>query len=190
MKKFITLFFMSTLCINLNAQTPTDSIGLYAIHDGKATRIEKLTHSAIKGSGGLASMATFGMAKMKSKLEFKGETSNHQFVGTATLRVYFGKPSPQQITELYMFTPTNSIKNFEVARFQVKKGKRLLTGVSVSLLGSRVGVPSSDEVQVETKEIREGVFEIIIKGEPGEYCLMNNSNGTGGFGGVFDFTIK
>ena len=45
-------------------------------------------------------------------------------------------------------------------------------------------------MQVETKEIRNGVYDISVKGKPGEYCLMFTANGTGGFGGVFDFTIK
>lgn len=108
----------------------------------------------------------------------------------ATLRMYFGNPSPQQMMNLYMFTPTYSIKNFDVARFDVKKGKRFLTGVTASITGSSVGVASAEDIQIETKELRSGVYDVTIKGKPGEYCLMFTANGTGGFGGVFDFTIK
>jgi hypothetical protein len=189
--KIILATLASTLVFgSVNAQTPTDSVGLFAIHNDVATRIDKITHTGIKGSGGLASMATFGVAKIKSKLEFKGATSEHQFEGMATLRMYFGNPSPQQMMNLYMFTPTYSTKNFDVARFDIKKGKRLLTGVTASITGSSVGVASAEDIQIETKELRSGVYDVTIKGKPGEYCLMFTANGTGGFGGVFDFTIK
>ena len=190
MKKFFAALISTLAFSSVNAQTPTDSVGLFAIHDGVVSRIDKITHTGIKGSGGLASMATFGVAKIKSKLEFKGDTSEHQFEGTATLRMYFGNPSPQQMMNLYMFTPTYSIKNFDVAQFDVKKGKRLLTGVTASITGSSVGVASAENIQIETKELRSGVYDITIKGKPGEYCLMFTANGTGGFGGVFDFTIR
>ena len=182
---------MTLALICINAQTPKDSVGLFAIHDGVASRIEKITHTGIKGSGGLASMATLGVAKIKSKLEFKGETSKHQFEGTATLRMYFGNPSVQQMVNLFMFTPAYSINNFDVARFDVKKGKRMLTGVTASITtGYSVGVESAEDIQIETTELRNGVYDITIKGKPGEYCLMFTANGAGGFGGVFDFTIK
>lgn len=186
----LAILILSTVICGINAQTTADSVGLFAIHNDQAVRIEKITHTRIKGSGGLASMATFGVAKIKSKLEFKGATSEHQFEGAATLRIYFGNPSPQQMVNLYMFTPAYSIKNFDVARFDVKKGKRLLTGVSASIIGSSVGVSAADDLHIETLEIRQGVYDIIVKGKPGEYCLMFNANGTSGFGGVFDFTIK
>lgn len=190
MKKIFAALVMTLLMGTVKAQMSTDSVGLFAIHGEKATRIDKITHNGIKGSGSLASLATLGVAKIKSKLEFKGETSEHQFEGTAALRMYFGNPSPQQMVNLYMFTPSYNIKNFDVARFDVKKGKRLLTGIKVSITGSHLGVESANDMQVETKEIRNGVYDISVKGKPGEYCLMFTANGTGGFGGVFDFTIK
>lgn len=77
---FVTLVMTTVLGIE-NAQVPADSVGLFAIQNGKATRINKITHTSIKGSGGLTSAVTFGMAKIKSKLEFKGATSEHQFEG-------------------------------------------------------------------------------------------------------------
>lgn len=190
MKIFFAALVITLLTGSAKAQTSPDSVGVFAIHGEKATRIDKITHTGIKGSGGLASVATFGVAKIKSKLEFKGETSEHRFEETATLRIYFGNPSPQQMVNLYMFTPAYNIKNFDVARFDVKKGKRLLTGVKASIAGAHVGVESAEGLQVETKEIRNGVYDISVKGKPGEYCLMFTANGTGGFGGVFDFTIK
>lgn len=190
MKKFLFSLACTASTLCLEAQTSIDSVGIFAIHEDQATRIEKITHQSIKGSGGLASMATFGVAKIKSKLEFKGATSPHQFEGIATMRIYFGQPSPQQMMNLYMFMPNYSISNFDIARFEVKKNKRLLTGISSSITGSKVGVSTPDDLEIVTEEVRSGVYNITVKGKPGEYCVMFNANGTGGFGGVFDFTIR
>lgn len=66
----------------------------------------------------------------------------------------------------------------------------MLTGVTASITGSKVDVSAADDLQVETAEVRTGVYDVTVKGKPGEYCLMFTANGTGGFGGVFDFTIK
>ena len=175
---------------NVQSQTPADSVGVWAVNSGSFSRIDKITQQGVKGSGGLASAATFGVAKIKAKLEFKGETSEHPFSGAALLRLYFGNPPLEQMTNLYMFTPAYSVKNFDVARFEVKKGKRYLTGISASIAGSSVGVSSADDLQIDIKEVRAGVYNIKVSGKPGEYCLMLTVNGAGGFGGVFDFTIK
>ena len=48
----------------------------------------------------------------------------------------------------------------------------------------------AEDMEIENKEIRSGVYDLIVKGKPGEYCVMFTANGSGGFGGVFDFTIK
>ncbi len=190
MKRFVFSFVALFISVYAICQIPADSVGVWAISDNSLSRIDRITHRSVKGSGGLASMATLGISKIKAKLEFKGATSEHAFSNTASLRVYFGNPPLQQMQNLYMFTPAYSIKNIEVARFEVKKGKRLLTGVSASLLGSSIGVSSADDMLIEVKEVRACVYDITISGKPGEYCLMSNANGTGGFGGVFDFTIK
>lgn len=192
MKKMVLLFaiLVSSAIANGQNSIPADSVGVWAVDGNTLTRVNKITHRGIKGNGGLATVATFGIAKTKAKLEFNGQSSEHVFNGTATLRIYFGNPPMQQMTNLFMFTPAYSIKNFEVARFDVKKGKRYLTGFSVSLFGSSSGVSASDDVQIQTNEIRPGVYDIAVSGKSGEYCLMFTANGTGGFGGVFDFTIK
>lgn len=188
MKRFAILL-LAIIPLFIYAQTPTDSVGLFAVYDTGLVRVEKITHSKVKGSGGLGSALTMGVAKIKAKLEFSGITSNTKFNGMAKFRFYFGNPPIEQIQNLYMFNATYSIKNFDVAKFEVKKGNRLLTGVSSSIMGSTVGVSSAD-VQINTTEIKKGIYEVCITGEPGEYCIMFTANGTGGFGGVFDFTIK
>lgn len=187
---FVLCLMVAFISVNAQSQTPADSVGVWAVNGGSYSRIDKITQQGVKGSGGLVSAATFGLAKTKAKLEFKGETSEHPFSDTALLRLYFGNPPLEQMTNLYMFTPAYSVKNFDVARFDVKKGKRYLTGISASITGSAVGVSSADDLQINIKEIRAGVYDIKVSGKPGEYCLMFTANGVGGFGGVFDFTIK
>lgn len=188
MKKGVLL--TALLAISFNAFAQSDSIGVFAVNDGAISRIEKLTHSSIKGSGGVGSALSFGIAKVKSKLEFKGKTSEHVFDGSATLRLYFGTPPMEQMQNLFMFTASYGIKDFGIAKFEVKKGKRYLTGISISSFGSSLGVEESDDIKVVTKEIRKGVYELSISGKPGEYCLMFNASGMGGFSGVFDFTLN
>lgn len=188
MRKFLATCALSILSVCTYAQN--DTLGVFAMHGNEMVRMEKITHQAVKGSGGLASMASFGLAKIKAKLEFKDATSPNQFEGAATLRLYFGKGTTEEMIKNYMFTSAYSIKDFSVAQFEVKKGKRMLTGVSSSLMGSSVGVAEAEDLNITTKEIRSGVYDITVSGKPGEYCLMFTANGTGGFGGVFDFTIK
>lgn len=183
-----TLFLISP--IMANGQIPTDSVGIFALMDNQAIRMNKITHRAIKGSGGLASMATFGVAKIKSKLQFKGNTSPNHFKGKAKFRMYFGTPATADIVNLYQFTTAYSAKDFEIARFDVKKNTRLLTGVTASLFGSSVGVSGADDINVVVKELQPKVYEIEITGKPGEYCFMFTANGTNGFGGVYDFTLE
>lgn len=188
MKRLLFLVFFCS-CLILRAQVPQDSVGIFAIENGTPVRMNKICYSSIKGSGGLASAFSFGLAKVKAKYEYKGSTSNHKFEGEANFRLYFGMPRPEHIANLYMFTSQYSIENFEVAKFEVKKKKRLLTGVSVSILGSSYGVSGDDELVITQKEVRPGVFDLNIKGKPGEYCIIFTSNGTGAYNGVFDFTI-
>lgn len=189
--KYVLVILVMLVSMVAKAQTDTDSVGAYAVLGDNVVQMKRITHTAIKGSGGLAAAATFGVAKVKAKLEFKGNTSQHQFEDKAVIRLYFGNAAPQDMANLYMFSPaTYSIDNFDVARFEVKKGKRLLTGVSASILGSKLGVDIDESLTIETVELRPNVYEITIQGEPGEYCIMSTANGTGGFGGVFDFTIK
>lgn len=172
------------------AQTESDTIGLFAIHGDEYVRMDKITYRKIKGTGGLGSMLSMGLAKVKAKMEFDKATSDNVFDGTAHFRFYFGNPPLNDVQNLYMFSPNFSIKDFDVARFEQKKKSRLLTGVTASILGTSVGVASADDISISTKEIRKGVYDVDVSGQPGEYCIMFVGNGTNGFGGVFDFTIK
>ena len=182
MRKIITLIVLLS-CLSSSAQVQSDSIGIFAVHDGQHVRMERITHQMIKTSG-------FALTGMRSKLEFKGATSPNQFKGSARFMMYFGQPPADQMVNLYQFTAAYSPRNFEVARFEVKKKVRRLTGISVSILGSTVGVESDDSLSVEVTELRKNVYVVDVTGSPGEYCFMFSANGSGGFGGVYDFTIE
>ena len=182
--------FLTFLCLSSFEQVPQDSVGIFAIENGKYVRMNKICYSKIKTSGGLGAAFSFGLAKVKAKYEYKGNTSIHKFKGLAKFRIYFGIPRPEHATNLYMFTTPYSIENFEVAKFEVKKNKRLLTGVTVSILGSSVGVSGEEGLIINNKEISPGVYDFTVQGRPGEYCVIFTSNGTGAYNGVFDFTIE
>jgi len=188
MKKLI--FFVALCSLVAKSFAQTDSIGVYAIHGNTITSVEKLTHRSIKSGNGMAMAFSFGIAKIKTRLEYNGETSNEHFTHTATLRIYFGNPQIDQIQNYYMFTPDRSIKNFEVAKFEMKNKRRYLVAGTVSPYASTLGVASTKDVEVSTTRIRDGVYGLTITGKPGEYCLMYSADGRAGFGGVFDFTLE
>lgn len=187
MKKFILTFILLALSVSLYSQT--DTLGIYAVYADGMSKIDRINSQSVKANG-LASAFTMGLAKSKAKFVFNGETSEHQFTGKAKLRIYFGNVPPEQAAANYMFTLGYSAKDFAVGRFEVKKKKRMLTGVSASILGTSIGAEAAEDVNITTNKIREGVYELTVEGNPGEYCMMFTAVGVSGFTGVFDFTIK
>jgi len=179
MKKIIAFVFgaLFTIC----AQAQTDSIGVYVVHNNAVSRVEAINYNQTKISGGL---------KGKAKLVFDNATSANRVSSPAAFRLYFGTPSPYDVAKYYMFTPSYSAKDFSVGKFEVKKGKRYLTTAVVSIIGSKVGADKAKDINIEYKQLRNNVCEIIITGPAGEYCIMPITNGVGGYTGVFDFTIE
>ncbi|WP_294610959.1 hypothetical protein [uncultured Bacteroides sp.] len=178
--KTIAIFIVALLAA-ISAKAQTDSIGVFSVRNGVTNRIEVLNYNQTKISGGFRS---------KAKLVFEGATSANRFNGSATFRLYFGTPSPYDAAKYYMFTPSYSAKDFNVGRFDVKKGNRYLTTVSVSIIGSKLGAGKAKDVNVEYKQLRNNVYEITVTGPAGEYCIMSVRNGVAGYTGVFDFTIE
>lgn len=89
-----------------------------------------------------------------------------------------------------MFAPMYSVNDFGIAQFEVKKDKRYLVTVKIKPFGtSSTGVKESNRVKATTKELEKGVYIMEITAEPGEYCIIFNSMGTGGYSGTFDFGI-
>lgn len=128
--------------------------------------------------------------KIKSKVVFNGAASQNRFAGSATFRLYFGTPSPYDAAKYFMFTPFYSVKDFSVGRFEAKKENRYLTTVTVSIVGSKVGVNTAKGVNVEYRQLRDNVYEVTVTGPAGEYCIMPVLNGTSGYAGVFDFALE
>lgn len=184
MKK-IALFILGlmALLVSAKAQTQTDSLGVYALCGSSFEKIDVLNYQQTKVSSSII--------RGKAKLAFAGSTSSHHFKNTATFRLYFGVPSPYEAAKYYMFTSAYSAKDFGVGKFKVKKDMRYLTAAMVSIIGhSSIGAEKDKDVKVETKKIRNNVYEITVTAPAGEYCIMPVINGIGGYAGVFDFTIE
>lgn len=179
MKKFIVTAALSTFCACAYAQT--DSIGIYKVDNAGISRVEAARPAQTKISG---------VFKTKAKVVFNGSSSQNRFKGSATFRLYFGMPSPYDAAKYFMFTPSYSVKDFSVGKFEVKKENRYLTTASVSIVGSKIGVSAAKEVSVEYRQLRDNVYEITITGPAGEYCIMPVLNGTSGYVGVFDFALE
>lgn len=179
MKKFIIIAALSAFYACAYAQT--DSIGIYKVDNAGISRVEAARPALTKISG---------VFKTKAKVVFNGSSSQNRFKGSATFRLYFGIPSPYDAAKYFMFTPSYSVKDFSVGKFEVKKDNRYLTTASVSIVGSKIGVTAAKDVSVEYRQLRDNVYEITITGPAGEYCIMPVLNGTAGYVGVFDFALE
>ena len=179
MKKFIVTAALSIFCACAYAQT--DSIGIYKVDNAGISRVEAARPALTKISG---------VFKTKAKVVFNGSSSQNRFKGSATFRLYFGIPSPYDAAKYFMFTPSHSVKDFIVGKFEVKKENRYLTTASVSIVGSKIGVSAAKDVSVEYRQLRDNVYEITVTGPAGEYCIMPVLNGTAGYAGVFDFALE
>ena len=179
MKKFIVTAALSIFCVCAYAQT--DSIGIYKVDNAGISRIEAARPAQTKISGVL---------KSKAKVVFNGSSSQNRFKSSATFRLYFGTPSPYDAAKYFMFTPSHSVKDFSVGKFEVKKGVRYLTTATISIAGSTIGASEAKDVEVSSIKLRDNVYEITVTGPAGEYCIMPVLNGTAGYAGVFDFALE
>lgn len=183
MKKAFIIIALCVCALQLSAQTPSDSVGVYTVNADGINPMELINYKNTKISRGFMSA--------KAKLEFDGATSPNHFKGTAKFRIYFGQPSPNDMVRLYMFMPNYSIKDFGVGQFEVKKKNRLLTTANMSVFsGGNAGAKQTENLSYEVIEVRPGVYDVIVTGKPGEYCIMHTFRGSAGYGGVFDFTIE
>ncbi len=170
------------LLIAASAIAQTDSIGIYSVRGSSVQRMDILRYSQTKISG--------GMLNKKAKLEFTGPASENRFIASATFRMYFATPSPHEVVNYFMFTPSYTVKDFGVGRFEIKKGNRYLTTAKISVFNSTLGASKVEDIKIDTRQIRNGVYEITVSGPVGEYCIMPIINGAGGYSGVFDFAIE
>ncbi len=206
MKKYSLLVFMLITFNLMNAQvldqqqisniakaytTAGDTVGIFVIMNGNKELMLSIKFTGMKANA-LGTALTYGIAKTKIKVEFAGITSPYIFSdGKAQFRFYFGMVPANKIMKLYMFSNSYSIRDFSVSKFLVKKDKRQLIQGSYSLFsGVSTGVEYDNTVKIDHKEIREGVYDVTVTAQPGEYCFVFTNNGVGAYNSVFDFTIK
>lgn len=179
MKIFISLLLSLICCAFSFAQE--HSIGLYMINGDIETSVNPIKYKNIKISG---------VFNKTARLEYSGAQSQNRFNGTAKFKFVFGAVNVNNAASHYMFSPSYSINDFGVARFEVKKGKRYLTTVKIKPFGTSSAMAEEvEDVEVKTTKIENGVYEMEITATPGEYCIMFTSYGTGGYSGAFDFGI-
>lgn len=167
-----------------------DTVGIYAYNTEKPECMESIKYVGVK-TNAFGSALSYGIAKTKIKLLFDGVTSPYAFTGKAHFRIYFGMVPPSKVQRLYMFSSSYTIRDFGVSKFAIKKNQRLLIQGSFSLWGgSNSGLETDKTVDISSKEIRDGVYDVTVTAVPGEYCFVFTNNGAGAYNSVFDFTIK
>jgi len=164
------------------AHAQTDSLGAYIMAGDSAVEVKMVKPSQNR--------TTSVVVASKSSLVFDGETSPYRAKGTAVFRLHYGIADPARMAKYFMFSPSFSAEDMTVAKFTVRKGNRLLQNSSASVLGSSIGAKKA-EVEIERRGVAEGVYEVRVTGEPGEYCLVPVMYGMAvGNSGVFPFTIE
>ena len=168
-----------------------DTVGIYVERGNKWELMKPITFCRTKVNA-LGSALTYGIAKTKLKMEYEGNTSPYIFSGgSAHFRIYFGLVPPKKAATYYMFSESFSLRDFAIAKFEVKKKVRRLVQSSFSIwTGSKSGVKSEDDIKFDATEIREGVYDVHVQATPGEYCFVFTKHGAGGFKDVFDFTME
>lgn len=163
-----------------------DSVGIYAHIDNNLV--------AMKHIDADENRVTMNDFASKWLLDYEGKTSPYQFSGTAQFRVYFTHER-NSISEYYkMFSSNLTMDDFIVCRFKVKGNKREFIGArnTSAVLGdghAKSKAEAAKDVNISIKKISDNVFDMTIKGEPGEYCLTWNEKDKASWT-VFDFTIK
>ena len=162
-----------------------DSVGIFANIDNKLV--------AMKHVDADENRVTMNDFASKWLLDYDGKTSPYQFSKTAQFRVYFTHER-NSISEYYkMFSSDLTIDDFIVCRFKVKGNKREFIGArnNSAFLGghAKSKAEAAKDVTVSVKKISDNVYDMTVKGEPGEYCLTWNEKEAASWT-VFDFTIK
>lgn len=162
-----------------------DSVGIFANIDNKLV--------AMKHVDADENRVTMNDFASKWLLDYDGKTSPYQFSKAAQFRVYFTHER-NSISEYYkMFSSDLTIDDFIVCRFKVKGNKREFIGArnNSAFLGghAKSKAEAAKDVTVSVKKISDNVYDMTVKGEPGEYCLTWNEKEAASWT-VFDFTIK
>lgn len=170
-------------------QPPGDSIGVYACLDEGIQKMSIIRYHDVVADNVLPSTFTIGLAEMKARYQFLGTTSPNHFRRQAHLRMYFRQLEEEGWVEGILFNPQYSVTDFHIARFDVKDGTRLLTGMTATIIKAKKGARFEKDMVVSYRKIREGVYDVFIDGKPGEYCLVFTGIKGNWAGFVYDFTI-
>lgn len=192
MTKRYILSLLSGLLITIAAsaqQPPGDSIGVYACLDEGIQKMNIIRYHDVVADNVIPSTFTIGLAEMKARYQFLGATSPNRFRHQAHLRMYFRKLEEEGWVEGILFDPQYSVTDFHIARFDVKDGTRLLTGMTATIIKAKKGAKFEKDMVVSYRQIREGVYDVFIDGKPGEYCLIFTGIKGNWAGFVYDFTI-
>ncbi len=170
-------------------QPPGDSIGVYACLDEGIQKMSIIRYHDVVADNVLPSTFTIGLAEMKARYQFLGATSPNHFRCQAHLRMYLRQLEEEGWVEGILFDPQYSVTDFHIARFDVKDGTRLLTGMTATIIKAKKGARFEKDMVVSYRKIREGVYDVFIDGKPGEYCLVFTGIKGNWAGFVYDFTI-
>lgn len=163
-----------------------DSVGIYANIGGNLVAMKH-----IDANENRVTDTTFGS---KWILTYKGSTSNYQFTGAAHFRMYFTHDR-NSISEYYkMFSNNLGANDFIVCQLKAKSNKREFVGAKFTSAVFSDGhtkskADAAKDVDVKIQKISDNVYDMTVKGTPGEYCLTWNEKDTASWT-VFDFTIK
>ena len=163
-----------------------DSVGIYANIGGNLV--------AMKHIDADENRVTMNDFASKWLLDYDGKTSPYQFTGAAHFRIYFTQDR-NSISEYYkMFSSDLTVNDFIICKFKIKGQKREFIGArNTSAFNYEVHAKSkadaAKDVDVKIQKISDKVYDMTVKGTPGEYCLTWNEKDKASWT-VFDFTIK
>ena len=162
-----------------------DSVGIFANIDNKLV--------AMKHIDANENRITDNPLSSKWILTYNGSTSNYQFLGEAHFRLYFTHDK-NSISEYYkMFSNNLRVNDFIVCKLKIKNNKREFIGAryasGVFSDGHTKSKADAADVIVSVNKVSENVYDMTVKGTPGEYCLTWNEKDAASWT-VFDFTIK
>lgn len=189
--RFLITALIAITSISCMAQN--DSIGVYMKNGDLMQKIEPIKYIQTK-SNSLAGAFTMGIASTTMKTVFRGKASENIANSKTKFYLYFtSKVDPTMMLTYFAFTPDHTPKDFILAKFTPKKKTReLLVGKVNVYAGVTMGVDDTTGIELKTKKIKEGLYEVSFMKDPtpGEYCFMFlGPNGSGGFMPVYDFSI-
>jgi hypothetical protein len=173
--------------------------GIYLYgQDGGTARmsiLEPTVNENTKSSGGVGSVATLGLKKMKWKATLAGPHSAVATVGkNVAFYFYFGDSGGRGEAS---FGGPSSPNDFTLLKFEVHDNERQVVVMKAGTLGNSFGPEQKDKVEVTVVKIRPGVYKASPNSPlpAGEYCFLY-STGSGSFGSgagaykLFDFSIR